>query len=92
MSLRRALALHRFGGPFPACVPIESRERSSIEVPEPTGDFHDDEGFVYRHVTYAEAEANGWTPLTEEQQEHVRPLSRFDERAFDAIQARKEKV
>ncbi len=61
--------------------------RSAAEVPEPVGDYYDEDGFVFRGVPASEVKA-GWIELTQDQQQHVQPLTKFDERRFEANEAR----
>ncbi len=61
--------------------------RSSAEIPEPTADYYDADGFVWRNVPDSEVQ-EGWTMMTPEQSAAVQPLTNFDIRRFEANEAR----
>ncbi len=64
--------------------------KSAAEVQDPVDQYHDADGFVFTG-TEAEAAANGWTRLTDEQKAAIQPMNRFDKRQYEAIEARKGK-
>ncbi len=61
--------------------------RSSAEVPEETGDYYDRDGYVFLDVPVSDAQPD-WVELTPEQRDHVRPMSKVDERQWEAWHAR----